>query len=110
MRKATFEQGKTEISYIMQKYNGRMGEQHPHGVIEGILWSVAHEEGLELANALLYMFRLNEPLNGSHNWFEDGLEHPMVVELDSNYVLPMGCRAAEDDWLEKNFEKLSKKA
>lgn len=66
MANMTYLEGREAIQIMLDNYPNT---KHRQGVIDQVLWSVAHGEGVELANALIWNFDLFMYDRGSHNFF-----------------------------------------
>ena len=63
--------GREAIKEVLNRYPNRLKEEKPRTIIDLILWSVAREDGMELANSLILQFELHESWMGAHTWFDD---------------------------------------
>lgn len=90
MRRLTYKQGCQEIETIMQKYGFKaMRDKKVKTLIDITLWGIAEGSGgPEMANIAITKYRLNQPANGSHEWFIDDKEHNPVRHLDPHARVP----------------------
>lgn len=63
----TYAEGRDGIIKMMTKYENT---KHRRGVVDAILWRVARDEGVEQANAIIWLLDLDFVCNGGHVRFD----------------------------------------
>lgn len=85
----SFKIGKQYIQRAFDENKRNMRDKKVKAIVDQILWSVAKEEGPEVANALIKIFDLNRPAYGSHEYFDDDTFRGVrALQLEPNFKVP----------------------